>query len=391
MPASASPEASLALRLVATAERRSACEGEIRALADRVDPARLIRLLRAQTLLPLAGSRLAGLGEPTSPELAAAVDADREAFRRRGSAQSMLGLRWATKLEAAGIPCLPLKGALLGQRIHGDLGLRGAGDVDLLVPAAQLGDAVEILRDDGFGTPADRTSANGLPEIHFRLDDPKGALPSVELHWRVHWYEESFSSELLQRSTFGEAGYRVARPADELASLLLFYARDGFVGLRLASDIAAWWDASGGDLSAGGLQPIADQHPELGFALPTAARVADRLVGLPSADLLDERPALRRRSRTAARLANWNLAGSHDRNVTNYHLVDWLLSPPGGGAAALRRQLLREPRPRTGLGRGIEQLRLVLRPPSRLLKSVAGLWSVRGGRCFSPPPYPLDD
>ncbi len=211
MPASASPEASLALRLVATAERRSAYEGEIRALADRVDPARLIRFLRAQTLLPLAGSRLAALGEPASPELAAAVDADREAFRRRGSAQSMLGLRWATKLEAAGIPCLPLKGALLGQRIHGDLGLRGAGDVDLLVPAAQLGDAVEILRDDGFGPPADRTSANGLPEIHFRLDDPKGALPER----RASLAHPLVRGELLERAAAAQhvRGSRIPRGA----------------------------------------------------------------------------------------------------------------------------------------------------------------------------------
>jgi hypothetical protein len=258
--------------------------------------------------------------------------------------------------------------------------------VDLLVRPAQLRDAVEILRRDGFAAPTDRTSGNGLPEIHFRLHDPKGALPAVELHWRIHWYEESFSHGLLQRSAAGQAGYRVARPADELAALLLFFARDGFMGLRQASDIAAWWDRFGAGLPPAGLQPIAERHPEIGHALATAALVADRLVGLPSAELWSERPALRRRSQTAARLANWNLAGSHDRKVTNYHLVDWLLSPPGGGRAALRRQVLREPHPRTGLGRWIEQLRLVLRPPTRLLKSVAGLWRVRGGRSFSPPP-----
>jgi hypothetical protein len=385
VPARASTEATLILLLVGTAQRRSTHECEIRELAARVDHGRLTALLRAQSLLALVGTRLQELdGERLPAAFADAVRADRDANRRRGSVQAMLALRWAEHLEAAGIACLPIKGGLLGERIHGDVGMRASGDVDLLVFPEHLPEAVEILRSEGFAAPTDRVSKRGLPELHFRLDHPGGKLARVELHWRVHWYEETFSRALLERSELCAGGYRAALAADELAALLLFFARDAFMGLRLASDIAAWWDLLGRDLPRDALRTISLQHPQVSYALATAVSVADRLVGLPSAELLDEATALRSRSRASARLANWNLTGSRGRKVTNYYLVDWLLSPPGEGGSALRRQMLREARPRSGVLRAVEQVRLVLRPPTRLVKSLHGLWAIRGGRDFSP-------
>ena len=52
-------------------------------------------------------------------------------------------------------------------------------------------------------------------------------------------------------------------PADELAALLLYYARDGFAGLRLAADIAAWWDANGRGLPDGALDDLVGAYPAL--------------------------------------------------------------------------------------------------------------------------------
>jgi hypothetical protein len=298
----------------------------------------------------------------------------------------MLAMRWAQALEDHGIPCLPLKGALLAQRVHGDPGLRPSGDIDLLVPPGRLSEAVDLLMADGYAPPSDRTDARGLPELHFRLDHPGGALPRVELHWRVHWYESAFSERLLQESRFGEDGYRVALPEQELAALLLFYARDGLMGLRLLTDVASWWDANGARIPSGGLQRVAEAHRELAPALATSARLAARLSGAPTDELIDPAPALTRRSEAAARLANPLLAGSTDRKITNYHLVDLLLSPAGERAAAVRRHLVRQPRPRTGLSSAFERIRMALRPPTRLVKSGVALWGIRAGRAA----YALD-
>ena len=157
----------------------------------------------------------------------------------------------------------------------------------------------------------------------------------------------------------------------------------GSSGCASSAILAAWWDAFGQQLAPFALQEIADGYPEARLALATAAEVAGRMVGLPSERLLDQRPAFDRRSRAAARLANWNLAGSLGEKTTTYHLVDLLLSPPGERAAAVRRQLFRDPRP-DGTGARAGALRWGVRPPTRIARSVLGLWRVRGGRTFSP-------
>jgi hypothetical protein len=384
--ATATPEQELALRLAATGARRAAAKRVIGALAARADYGALDRLLRRQGLLAVIGARLEELAPGAlPPAFLAGVQAEIDRNRRWGMAQRALTVRWASRLEAAGIACLPLKGCVLRERIYGDLGLRRSADVDLLVGPVQLEAAVAVLRQDGFAAPADRPSQNGLPLLHFELRDPRGRLPPVELHWRIHWYEERFSAALLQRSDTGPAGFRIARPEDELAALLLFFARDAFVGLRLACDVAAWWDAFGAGLASLALQPIVDAHPGLRPALATSASLAAAMVGLPAERLLDLRPARARRARAAARLVNWELAGTAGQSLTNYYLADLLLSPPGGARAALRRQLFRAPGPQRGLRRVVDRLRrVVVRPPTRLARSAAGLWRIRGGRSFSP-------
>jgi hypothetical protein len=390
MPPPASPEVALTLALVGTAARRRDGEAQIRELAERVDHTALERVLRRHVLLALAGTRLEAVApERLSDELRGAIRQEVDATRRRGSVQAALTPRWVATLEAAGIRCLPVKGSGLAQRIHGDLGLRPSADVDLLVAAEQLREAVAILREDGFVAPRDPVSKDGLPAMHFQLHHPRGALPEIELHWRLCWYEEGFSATLLRHSAMGPDGIRVAHPPEELAALLLFYARDGFAGLRLAADIAAWWDVMGDTLAPRALEAVAEAHPELRFVLATAAVIAERLVGLPAGRLLDPAPAFTARGRAAARLANWDLSGTPGQHLTNVYLVDLMLSPSGGEWAALRRQLFRMARPRTGAARVVEEIRRhLLRPPTRAARSAAGLWRIRGERTVAPPVPP---
>ena len=247
-------------------------------------------------------------------------------------------------LADAGIRCAPLKGPLLGEAIYGDPGRRLSGDIDLLVAPEQLQAAVEVVRGLGYGAPTDYVGECGMPLLHFVLTHERGELPPVELHWRVHWYERSFASErLLPPSVEVAVDWRPA-PADELAALLLFYARDGFVGLRLASDLGAWWDVYEPELPAGALGGAArrlsragarDAHcGESGGEGRGAAGGADRSAGARKLGV---------RQRVAVRLANPNPHSSQSQLYADMGLIDGLLAPAGGFGAFVRRQLLPAP------------------------------------------------
>ena len=105
----------------------------------------------------------------------------------------------------------------------------------------------------------------------------RNELPPVELHWRVHWYERNFAHERLLPPTADESpGVWRPAPTDELAALLLFYARDGFVDLRLATDLSAWWEVYGNDLPPGAVDELLRIYPALARVIPAAIEAAER-------------------------------------------------------------------------------------------------------------------
>jgi hypothetical protein len=129
-------------------------------------------------------------------------------------------------------------------------------------------------------------------------------------------------------------------PVDEIIALLLFYARDGFTDLRLAADLAAWWDVYGSSLQTGALAARLGFHPALARAVLAATAAAERVVGLPSAEILDGAPPVDQRGRLATALANPNPRVSQAQLYANMGLIDGLLAPPGGLRGFIRRQLL---------------------------------------------------
>ena len=187
-------------------------------------------------------------------------------------------------LEAGGVPVVPLKGAALAAAVYGDVGARESSDIDLLVRSEDLDEAVRLIGGLGWAEPEWARGIDGLPRLHRELAHE--TLPPLELHWRVHWYEESFSAAALARATPDEEGWRRPEPADELAFLLLFLAREGFAGLRQTVDVAAWWAACGaGSDSAAGVRAVAAAHPELAPALSAAARYAEAVAAIPHGSL----------------------------------------------------------------------------------------------------------
>jgi hypothetical protein len=379
-------------RIVLLSAGIASCRERLREDAGRaieqVEWLRLAETLRLRRLLPTLGPRIVELaGSRTSEGFVEAVEQALTAGRRRGASLLLVSQRVTDTLAQAGIRSTPLKGPLLSEAIYGDLGRRLSGDLDLLVATEQLNSAVEVVRELGYAAPTDYVERSGLPLLHFVLVHEQHGLPPVELHWRVHCYEGDFARErLLPAPGQSPAGWRPA-PADELIALLLFYARDGFVDLRLASDVSAWWDVRGRELQPGAVDQRLRTYPALARVVRAAVKVAERVVGLPAEQVIADVRAPGVRVRIATRLANPNPHSSQSQLYADIGLIDGLLAPPGGFRAFVRRQLLpprevlaeldrRAPKRRARsslrrsvgmLGRyGLTMTRLVLRPARAL-------------------------
>lgn len=86
--------------------------------------------------------------------------------------------------DRAGIPWIAIKGAVLAEPVHGRVDLRAYSDLDLVVPGAALGDALEALeaagsqvRDRNWTLIRDRLKG----EVHLAL--PAGM--TGDLHWHL--------------------------------------------------------------------------------------------------------------------------------------------------------------------------------------------------------------
>jgi Uncharacterised nucleotidyltransferase len=363
-------EQQLILLSAGTAARRQSTRGQAEELGALVDWPLVAELLRRRRLLALLGPRLVELApEHAGERFATAVTQALDAGRRQSTFLQLIGERVIAMLAGAGIRCTALKGPTLSQTLYGDPGRRPSSDIDLLVAQEQLYDAVEVVRELGYGAPGDHVDKRGLPRLHFALVHEQGQLPPVELHWRIHWYERSFAPERLLAPP-GELGgaWRPA-PIDELTGLLLFYARDGFLNLRHATDLGACWDAFGPASQPGALDRTIRAYPALEHVLLAAALVAERTVGLPLDRLTAQRASLGRRGRIAVRLANSDPRSSEPQLYADMGLIDGLLAPPGDFRGFIERQVIppravleerahkaQQPRPSSTLGHSVRTL-----------------------------------
>jgi hypothetical protein len=332
-PAAALAERRLVLLLCATGERRRLHQDEAALLAASADADRLSHLLGHLRLTGLVGGRLLTLDVTVDPLLEAQIHDWTARARELGRTHELTTLAILGELERQGVRALTLKGSVLAREIYGDVGVRSAGDIDILVAPEDLAHAVEVVRRMGWTHQAVASRAAPLPVLHETLTHP--SLPRVELHWRVHWYETRFSTDALalaQRSAPHEP--LIMRPADGLAALILFYARDGFAGLRIPADAAGWWDAHGDGLNIDRIvEETALRYPPLGAPLRLGTELLGALVGLPT--------HLRSggfRLRAAAELATpFEEVTAADARA-KVGLVDLLMAPRGGARASLRRE-----------------------------------------------------
>jgi hypothetical protein len=229
---------------------------------------------------------------------------------------------------------------VLARALYNDVGWRSAGDIDILVAASDLAGAIEVVEAMGWRWQRPVERSGRLPILHETLTH--STLPRVELHWRVHWYEDRFAADALERAGRPEARSPLRMlPADGLATLTLIYARDGLSGLRTPADIAAWWDTrcAGEDVDRL-IASVANAYPALNAPLRVGTAVLGPLVGLPTRSPYQQ-PL---RWKVAAELATPFYEGSHAQVKANASLVDLLLAPPKGSRASLRRELQKVPK-----------------------------------------------
>jgi hypothetical protein len=369
-------ELEVVLLLAGTRERRSLLGARIRELLARADFDRLAGELDARRLLPLIGSRAIVAGDELVPQsFRAAVSRALMAERARGLANEGATRRVSAWLAEAGLRSLPLKGPMLAAEVHEDIGMRSTSDVDLLVAEADLDRAAQVLVDRGFAPPRDVRRANGLPDLHLYLEHAE--LPPVELHWRIHWYERAFSADVLERAAPGPDGLLRPAPDDLAASLLLFYARDGFHGVRQAADLAGWWERRAGEMAEAFLESHARRYPELAPALTASARVVAQFTGTPATEWLGNGASSGRRVGLATRLADWTQVGDRDQLRANVSLVNGLLGPRSYGRAFAHRELL---------SYGDTTLDHAAHVAKRFARYTLALWRVRGSRRWAPLP-----
>ncbi len=335
-------EETLVLLSVATSVRREETKPRAMELLPSVDWRRLTELLRVSRLLPTLGPRIMDLAPEADQSFASKVAETLGHGRRQAALLEVAGAQVTNALAEAGIRSAALKGPQLSERLYGDAGRRPSGDVDLLIAPTQLAQAVEVVRGVGYEPPGDAVEEAGLPLLHFALVHERAELPPVELHWRVHWYEPRFAQERLLAPVGSSGGWHPA-PVDELVALLLFYARDGFIGLRYAADIGSWWDVLGSGVQPGAMDERIREYPALGRVLLAAANVANITVGLPAAGLTRRLSNIGRRERLAARIAEPYPRTSSVQIYADAALIDGLLAPPGGLRAFAARQAYLSP------------------------------------------------
>jgi hypothetical protein len=159
-------------------------------------------------------------------------------------------IRLVRRFEDAGIRVLPLKGPVLAMQAYEALNLRHAGDLDLLVDPASVGDADRILKDEGYlRTAPDYPLSPGQAAAFMKIrKDFSYAHPEsgvrVELHWR--WSQNAYLfplslDELWPKRDFVKLGSdRVAAmPRQELLLYLCAHgAHTGWFRLKWLCDIA---------------------------------------------------------------------------------------------------------------------------------------------------------
>ena len=167
---------------------RSAESDEIYQLAAGVrDWGLLLKLAEEHRVLPLIFSRLADMGPAVPAVMQERLQAEyhRNVFHCLTNAAELIAV--LKNFDSEKIPAMPFKGVVLAASIYGDMTMRSAGDLDILVHYCDLARATAVLQRRGYVLQTD-VFADGAPSMpdHYEFQFERQADGMlVELRWRL--------------------------------------------------------------------------------------------------------------------------------------------------------------------------------------------------------------
>ena len=215
-------------------------------LRGTLDWERLWQLGHLHDVLPLVGASLRQLAGQAPIPAAWLERAQRRFYATllRNTALADELTRVCVALSAAGVGVIPVKGIVLGETVYGNLALRPAADLDVLVRPHDLPAARAALHALGYTQRAEPLFA----ELHHPYHDPQYFHPAagreicLELHWAL-WAARFFhlgADALWERASATQlrgAEVRLLSPEDTLLHLAIHRSRSA-LRLRFLCDVA---------------------------------------------------------------------------------------------------------------------------------------------------------
>jgi hypothetical protein len=212
-----------------------------------IDWTELIRLAEQHGVLPLAARNLIEHACGLPSEIENTLRGSYEANLRRSLWFGAELARIMQHFERRQVRAVPYKGAVLAQRVYGDLGLRNFSDLDFLVPPADFERTKQALAEIGYRTSTDLAPAIERLELrtgYERSFDSTAGKNLVELQWALlpRFYAVDLDVEdlLLRagRAAVGDSEVPCLSPEDSVLALCLHAAKHLWTRLIWLADIA---------------------------------------------------------------------------------------------------------------------------------------------------------
>ena len=314
------PHERVLVRLVQREGVRAPLEEDRAVVEDPGARAHLVRLAKQQGVHGLAVSALVGspLMAALSADVAREIMAAWSHLRRQAAVWDMERDRLLSRLDAAGLTPLILKGAALRETVYGEPAERSMGDLDLLLPPGQFEPARAVLEGLGYRSTGtdEAVEAYRLHHFHLPLAHPNGFV--AEIHWALsrpgvgfRLDEQAFLARALTRPRAGGGALRVPSAEDMILHLASQNQEDAFGRWRRLVDLDRVV-ASAGDLDWAYLRE-ASQRGDTQALVALSLRLSQLLLGTRLPTGFVESLAL-------SRLCRLNLAMLRP--------VEWVISEP---------------------------------------------------------------